>query len=222
MLFFYSHHTTKLTKLQDLYCFPSGCIILKPLRKRSHNRPLCGARTKKCIRTHGRQIIQGVIVIENHFLALPQQAQIANTIQELTACNELTSRYGLTLTPEQMLRLSQSRFQALKNTGRVEFGESILKKLVYAFCDSPYLTGSSYERTLCELQEIFYYFKNESLDALSDDELIDAMKSVFDGNAQGSLEHLSGTALENLCRMSRGGEQEEPDRDSYDDEEDYE
>ena len=146
--------------------------------------------------------------------------QMASIMKELEVCNDYSGRFGLALSGEQMLRLTESRFQALKSTGRIEFGEGVLKKLVYAFCDSPYLTQENYEDTLSELQDIFYYFKNESMEALSDDELIEAMKSVFDGKAQGSLSYLAGTSLENLCRGIRGGEMEEPEPPLY--EEEYE
>jgi hypothetical protein len=59
----------------------------------------------------------------------------------------------------------ENRFQALQNTGRVEFGEGILKKLIYAFCDSPFMTQQNYEETISDLQE-FLFFKNESLDQI--------------------------------------------------------
>lgn len=152
-----------------------------------------------------------VIRIENNFLSAALKMQIASVMNELEVCNSYSGQFGLVLSGEQILRITESRFLALKSTGRVEFGEGVLKKLVYAFCDSPYLTWENYEDTITELQDIFYYFKNESMEALSDDELIEAMRSVFDGKAQGSLEYLAGTSLENLCRGIRGREAEEPD-----------
>lgn len=139
-------------------------------------------------------------------------------MEALAACNELTARYGLALSEKQMMALTERRFQALKAVGRVEFGEGILQKLIYTFCDSPYISQNNYEETLSELQDIFYYFKNESMERLSDDELLEAMKAVFDGKAQGSLEYLAGTALETLCRALRGGEADSSDGE----EEDYE
>ncbi|WRS26654.1 DUF6323 family protein [Oscillospiraceae bacterium MB08-C2-2] len=151
-------------------------------------------------------------------MPIPIQVQLAAAMQELDVCNSLSRHYGLLLTEKQMLQLTEHRFQTLKATGRTEFGEGILKKLVTAFCDSPYITQRNYEETLGELQSIFYYFKNESEDTLSDDELIEAMKSVFGGKAQGSLDYLEGTALENLCRIIRGGEAEE-DEESQEEEE---
>lgn len=79
-------------------------------------------------------------------------------------------------------------------------------KLIYAFYDSPWLAPDHYADTLAELQDLFYYYKNESLGRLTDDALLAAMRKAFDGPAQGSLEYLGGTALDRLCRELRGGE----------------
>lgn len=73
----------------------------------------------------------------------------------------------------------------MKKTGRIEFAGGILPKLIYAFCDSPYIQQENYESTLAELQEAFYYFKSESLEQFTDDELIEFMVKVFNGRAQG-------------------------------------
>jgi hypothetical protein len=131
--------------------------------------------------------------------------QMLSSAQELRDCNEFTVRYGLCLNEEQIRSLVERRFGALRDTGRIEFGEGILKKLILAFCDSPFLTQENYEDTILELQDWFYYFKNESEERISDDELIEFMKNIFNGKAQGSLEYLSGTSLEDLCRNTRYG-----------------
>ena len=80
-----------------------------------------------------------------------------------------------------------------------------IKKLIEAFCDSPYIMQSNYEETLEELQDIFYFFKEEAMEQISDDELIEFMTRDFDGKCQGSIEYLSGTSLEELCRGTRYG-----------------
>ena len=139
------------------------------------------------------------------------QHELVRMAGELEACNRTTERYGLSLSSEQIENLLRQRSLALKNTGRIEFGEGILKKLIFAFCDSPYITPKDYEDTLAELQEIFYYFKNEASEQLADDELIDGMESIFNGKAYGSLEYLAGTGLEELCRGKRFGMQEAVD-----------
>ena len=141
--------------------------------------------------------------MEKDFSLEPVKAQMLAEVKELSDCNEFSIKYGLILSDNQIQNLVQKRFEALRDTGRIEFGEGILKKLVYAFCDSPYLHNQNYEETLLELQDAFYYFKNESDDRISDDELIEYMKDTFDGKAQGSIEYLTGTSLEELCHPAR-------------------
>ena len=126
-------------------------------------------------------------------------------IMNIKKCNELTIKFGVSLSDEAIERLINKRFEVLKNTGRIEFDEGILKKLIEAFCDSPYIMQNNYEETVEELQDIFYFFKGEAMEQISDDELIEFMKRDFDGKCQGSIEYLSGTSLEELCRGTRYG-----------------
>ena len=124
--------------------------------------------------------------------------------QELLACNDTTAAYGLQLTTRQAQALLDTRSAALRKTGRVELGGSILKKVVLTFCDSPYLTQESYEETLHQLVDAFYYFKNETEDRVGDDALLRYMKQAFDGSCRGSMELLTGTALPEMARKLRG------------------
>lgn len=57
--------------------------------------------------------------------------------------------------------------------------------------------------TITRLQEIFYLYKNESMDELTDDELLDYMKEAFEGECEGSLEFLEETVLEGFARNIR-------------------
>lgn len=134
--------------------------------------------------------------------------------EELRDCNAFTSRFGLSLSDRQIQSLVEKRLEALSSTGRVEFGCGITKKLIREFCDSPYIMQENYEETILELLDSFYYFKNESEDRISDDELIAFMRRHFDTTCQGSLEYLSGTTLEDLCRNTRYG-YEIDDKDRY-------
>ena len=110
------------------------------------------------------------------------------TVRALAACNQRTERFGLTLSPRQMATLASGRREALRSTGRVEFGEGILPRLIHQFCDSPYVDSETWAETLEELQGLFYCFKNEF--PLSDEDLLAAMRAVFDGPAHGALELL--------------------------------
>lgn len=134
---------------------------------------------------------------------LPLEMQLSQARQELRCCEDLNRLHGLTLTEEDIAGLVEQRGQVLRATGRVEFGGGILPKLIRAFCDSPYVDRDSYAGILGDLQEAFYYFKSESADRFSDDDLIGFMVRVFNGEAAGSAELLTGISLEELCRWAR-------------------
>ena len=134
-----------------------------------------------------------------------RQIQLANAREEIRCCEELNRFYGLTLTDADISELVELLDKALRSTGRVEFGGGILPKLIRAFCASPYVDRYNYPAVLGELQDAFYYFKNESQDRISDDELIEFMATVFNGRAEGSAELLTSISLEQLCRWARSG-----------------
>ena len=120
-----------------------------------------------------------------------KQIEIAN----IKKCNEYTTQYGLILSDDQINNLLERRKETLRETGRIEFREGIIDKLIKEFCNSPYINQENYAETLYELIEIFYEYKNETMDLITDDELIEFMKKSFDGICQGDLEYLSGTVM---------------------------
>ena len=101
--------------------------------------------------------------------------------------------------------LAQERKQALTTERRVEFGPGILPKIIYTFCDSPYFSQDSYRDTLIRLQEIFFQYKNEMHDEITDDELLTFMKEQFDGVCYGDPDYLEGTCLEIFSQAVRAG-----------------
>jgi len=125
--------------------------------------------------------------------------------EEIEKCNELTSRYGLTLSRAEAIELVRTRSNALKSSGRIEFGGGVIHKIIREFCDSPYISMYNYTETIHGLIEMFYYYKNETMDLMSDDELIKFMKDSFDGKCQGSLDLLSERELANMARNLRYG-----------------
>ena len=134
-----------------------------------------------------------------------RNAERLSAAEELRQTNAVTGQYGLSLSEKQIAEIVEKRFEALEATGRVEFGRGIIKMLIEAFCDSPFIDQENYEETILELLDSFYYFKNESEDRIPDDELIAIMRRHFDTTCRGSLEYLSGTTLEDLCRNTRYG-----------------
>lgn len=126
-----------------------------------------------------------------------------NQLQKVIEMNQKTEKFGLVLSEKDAKLLVENRKENLREQQRVEFGEGILPKLIFAFCDSPYIFQENYVDTITRLQEIFYLYKNESMDELTDDELLDFMKEAFDGECEGSLEYLEETALEEFARSIR-------------------
>ena len=139
--------------------------------------------------------------IMNVFSSLIQK----QAVDEIEKCNEYTSKFGLTLSRQDAIRLVETRNSSLKSCGRIEFGGGVIDKLIKEFCDSPYISKHNYVETLNELIEIFYFYKNETLDLISDDELIKYMKNSFDGKCQGSLELLAERELDKMARNLRYG-----------------
>ncbi|EGD49793.1 hypothetical protein Cpap_4237 [Ruminiclostridium papyrosolvens DSM 2782] len=145
-------------------------------------------------------------------------SQNESEINQIEKCNEFSSKFGLVLTNAQIRTLSEERYNTLKRYGRVELGKGILDKLIFEFCDSPFIWQENYMDTLSDLQDIFYYFKNESLDEFTDDELIRYMRKSFDNECQGSIEYLRETSLEDVCRSIRYGQEAYKYFDTYEDE----
>lgn len=137
-------------------------------------------------------------------------------LQKLSALNARTARFGLTLSRQALEEIRLARVGALSDHGRVELGPSAVALIIEGFCDSPYLLQDEYEATLAELVDAFYYFKNACADLLTDDELIQAMRERYDAY-DGSVEAVTGTTLEALCRARRLGETYE---DRFEEEED--
>ncbi|NFE19077.1 hypothetical protein FDF42_00240 [Clostridium botulinum] len=124
---------------------------------------------------------------------------------DIIQCNEVTREYGLKLSEKDVKEIIDTRNIALQKSGRIEFNGQIINKIITAFCDSPYISQYNYGETINELVEIFYNYKNETLDYISDDELIEIMKEKFDNYCQGSLEILEGKVLYKIAENIRNG-----------------
>lgn len=128
---------------------------------------------------------------------------LAKDAQKILMHNEKTVQYGLVLTKEQAVELLETQAHEQRYHGRLEFGEGPVGKLIDAFADSPYITRQNYADTLHALVETFYYYKNETEDKLTDDELIEYMRKFFNGSCEGSIELLSSRELDSLARSLR-------------------
>ncbi len=133
------------------------------------------------------------------------ELSLRKTEENLLAQNAELSAHGLTLSREQAAAIAESRRHALEANGRVEFAAGIPEKIVRAFCDSPYVDNATFADTVAELLDLFYTYKNETLDRIGDDDLIAYMKKYYNGVCRGSLDLLAGIELERLARDVRAG-----------------
>lgn len=139
----------------------------------------------------------------NWLQALQSQTQL----QKVLETNQCTEKYGLVLSKEDAQLLVTERTNTLKEQKRVEFGSSILPAIIYEFCDSAYIDQRNYVATLTRLQEIFFLYKNEMLDEITDEELLHFMKEHFETVCFGDLNYLESTCLDIFAQAIRAGYQ---------------
>lgn len=126
-------------------------------------------------------------------------------LEQVRETNQYTEKFGLILTEKDTEILLAEKNHALKTERRVEFGKSILSQIIYAFCDSSFISQNNYVETLIRLQEIFYLYKNEMQDEITDDELIHFMREQFETVCYGDLEYLEETCLDIFAQAIRAG-----------------
>lgn len=131
--------------------------------------------------------------------------QEQNQLSKVIKTNETTERFGLCLTEQDAKLILEERKNSLAEQKRIEFGESIASKIIYEFCDSDYIHQSNYVDTIIRLQEIFYLYKNEMQDEITDDELLHLMKEQFENLCFGDLDYLESTCLANFAEAIRAG-----------------
>ncbi|QUH27857.1 DUF6323 family protein [Vallitalea guaymasensis] len=124
-------------------------------------------------------------------------------VNEIIRLNEETVKYGLTLSKHEIMQIIDVRNDLLRGYGRIELGTEVINKLIKSFYNSSYIQQDMYMSTLMELQEVFYYMKNETEDNLSDDEIIEILREFFEDYCKGSIELLQGREIENFARNQR-------------------
>lgn len=138
--------------------------------------------------------------MEHNWLnSLQNHTQLAKVIET----NQFTKQFGLTLSQQDAQLILENRKEVLQEQRRVEFGEGITSKLIFEFCDSDFIAQNNYVDTVIRLQEIFYMFKNEMNDELTDDELLHLMKEQFENQCHGDLDYLEGTCLSDFVQAMR-------------------
>ena len=99
--------------------------------------------------------------------------------------------------------LIQTGKDSIREQDRIEFGKSATLKIVDKFMRSSYISQEVYAETIAGLIEVFYEVKEESLDILTDDEVIDIMFDFYENESGGSIEILQNRDMDYLCRKIR-------------------
>lgn len=131
--------------------------------------------------------------------------QKQNQLDKVIKTNQTTEQFGLSLTEQDAKLILEERKKSLSEQRRIEFGEGIETKIIYEFCDSDYIDQSNYVESIIRLQEIFYLYKNEMQDEITDDELIHLMKEQFEIICFGDFDYLESTCLANFAQAIRAG-----------------
>lgn len=150
--------------------------------------------------------------MDNNWLELLQNT---NQLARVTETNQYTKQFGLTLSEQDAQLILDNRKAALREQRRVEFGESIVPKIIYEFCDSNYIDQGNYVESMIRLQEIFYLYKNEMEDEITDDELLHLMKEQYEYICFGDLDYLEGTCLSDFAQAIRAGYDGYAKKDGY-------
>lgn len=119
-------------------------------------------------------------MIKNIILSSIQNKSIVVAKNELLKINDESSSYGLILTPEDVEEIIKSRGYSLKIYGRIDLNMDVTKKLINKIYTSQYTDKDDYVEIINDLQDIFYYLKNETLDEISDNEIIDIIAEFYE------------------------------------------
>lgn len=139
--------------------------------------------------------------MDNNWMVLLQQTNLTEIIET----NQTAVQFGLILSEQDAKLILKERNNALREQRRVEFSAGITAKIIYEFMDSDFINQNNYVDTIIRLTEIFYLYKNEMQDEISDDELLHFMKEQFENRCFGDLEYLEGTCLNIFSQAIRAG-----------------
>ncbi|WP_245227385.1 DUF6323 family protein [Terrisporobacter petrolearius] len=121
-----------------------------------------------------------VKLTKNIILSSIQDKSIIVAKNDLLKINDESSAYGLILTPQDVEEIIKSRGYSLKNYGRIDLNMDVTKKLINKIYTSQYTDKDDYVEIINDLQDIFYYLKNETLDEISDNEIIDIIVEFYE------------------------------------------
>ena len=127
------------------------------------------------------------------------------TIQknEILKINSESEQYGLSLNQEDVEEIIKSRNHTLQSYGRIDLNINVTKQLIEGLYTSQYTDKDDYVELINDLQEIFYYLKNETLDEISDIELLERIDEFYN-ECSGRIDNVQNSA-EKFAQEHRWG-----------------
>ncbi|UUC43124.1 DUF6323 family protein [Clostridioides difficile] len=111
--------------------------------------------------------------------------------------------YGLTLSESDVKDIINFRDNTLKGYGRIELDIKVTKQLIENIYTSQYTNMDNYLETINDMQEIFYYLKNETDDKICDDEIIEILDELYE-KFSGNINNVRGEADEFVKKFKFG------------------
>lgn len=93
---------------------------------------------------------------------------------------------GCNLSNREVEEVVRTEATCLAESGRICFGEGASALLIRTFSDSAYFTGNA-ANTLMELVESFYELRDDLPAQVTDQEIVEALRDCFDGEAAGDV-----------------------------------
>ncbi len=118
----------------------------------------------------------GITEIEKRYVA-----------KELMLLGDKTAEYGITLSEKDCVDIAECRFESLRENERIEVGLGATQRIIEEFCDSAYVSQINFRETVEGLLECFYMIKTETYDKVSDDEVLEFLKYLFEYEAGGDV-----------------------------------
>ena len=119
-------------------------------------------------------------------------------VNDILKLNLVTERYGLILTKDDVQKIIKNKKEILNDMKRIEIRDVIIQKIILNFYDSSYIDKYNYADTVSEIIRVFYIYREEFENILTDDEIIKHMKDGFEGICAGSVLLLETNYLSKL------------------------
>ncbi len=131
------------------------------------------------------------------------ESSIKLTVDKILNHNEKLAERGLILSEKQAVEIARARSYSLVSNGRIDFDCSVTEMLINSFSDSSYLDQNSFANAICQLTDIFYFFKNETFDKIEDNMLVNIIKDTFENECGGDIDFVFDVLMEKLTHSNK-------------------